>query len=1204
MLKDILLFELRYRTKKISTFIYFAIFLFIGFMAIHRGSLGSGILPGLTGAGIGNINANAPYAIFYLISIISNYGLLITVAFFGGAAYRDFKENTHGLYFSYPVKKIDYLAGRFTGALVSTLFVFSGIGIGAWIGTVYPLSNPETLGQINAASYLQPYLLGVLPNILFCGAAFFALALLTRKFFPAYAGMVAILILFLVGLSLKQSQGSQILSELMDPFGYLAAQNITDYWTISQKNILLLPLSGSLLMNRAIWIFLGFTILVIAYKKFNYSHFIPSKKHKLSASEELRPKDQEDFNEFVNVIQPKLIFTGINQIRQVFHIAINNFLGLVKNYYFSSILLLGVGFMFILGFRNVGLIHGSQTYPTTIQVLDTTNLSLYFIALVIILFSSGELIWRERNFKVHDLIDPLPVPEWVSFLGKLGALFFILAGMLLTVLCCGVLIQVMHNYTHFEWHLYFKELFGIRLTRYMLMGIMALCVQVLVNKKILGYIVTLLFTEDLMPALGFDHHLWRFASIPSYTYSDLNGFGPFVQPIVAYNLFWISLAVLLVFLTILFWVRGRNFTFLNRLKTAKKRMTKSLWIAGRSSLASCFIVGGYILFNTNILNEFVTRADVEKHRVGFEKKFNEYKNMPQPRITDISTRVDLFPQQRKVLSEGTMILKNKTNAAISKVFVQAPQLTVYSSQGVKINNLELDVAHSIEFTAEEYGVVIFNLINPLKVGEQVTLHYDFVLAEKGFRNHGNNTEVVENGTYLNHFNLVPVIGYSDRYELGDNTKRRKYGLIPKERMASAKNENARSNTPLSTDADWVNFEAVLSTSKDQKALTSGELLREWQEGNRRYFHYRTNHKIPKQFPVLSGKYEARKDKWQNIGIEIYYHNSHDYNIERMISSLKKSFDYYTRNFSPYQFKQIRIVEFPRYQAYAASSPTIIPYSEEIGFLTKIEEDKLDLVSRVTAHELAHQWWGKQVIGAYIKGWTLMNEVLAQYSALMVLKQDTDKEIINDYVKYEMDRYFQGRASETKKENPLAVSEYQMYLHYGKGLVVMNALQGYIGEENLNAALRKYIVRVAFQEPPYTTSFEFLSYLREVAPDSLKYLVHDMFEDILLFDNKMIKATYSKLENGNYLVNVRFEAKKFRADDLGNEEQVHLNDYIWFGVFGEAGEELYLKKHFIDGSSNEYEFIVEKEPKRAGIDPHFYLIDKNTRDNVVEVGLEK
>ena len=90
----------------------------------------------------------------------------------------------------------------------------------------------------------------------------------------------------------------------------------------------------------------------------------------------------------------------------------------------------------------------------------------------------------------------------------------------------------------------------------------------------------------------------------------------------------------------------------------------------------------------------------------------------------------------------------------------------------------------------------------------------------------------------------------------------------------------------------------------------------------------------------------------------------------MIASVKASLDYFTKHFSPYQHRQVRIVEFPRYAAFAQSFPNTIPYSEGIGFIAKVDPDDpddIDYPYYVTAHEVAHQWWAHQIIGADVQG---------------------------------------------------------------------------------------------------------------------------------------------------------------------------------------------------------------------------------------------
>jgi ABC-2 type transport system permease protein len=251
----------------------------------------------------------------------------------------------------------------------------------------------------------------------------------------------------------------------------------------------------------------------------------------------------------------------------------------------------------------------------------------------------------------------------------------------------------------------------------------------------------------------------------------------------------------------------------------------------------------------------------------------------------------------------------------------------------------------------------------------------------------------------------------------------------------------------------------------------------------------------------------------------------------------------------------------------------------------------------------------------------MSESLAEYSALMVMEHEYGRDVMQKFLRYDLDRYLRGRSGERKKEQPLMFAENQAYIHYSKGSLIMYALKDYIGEDSLNAALARYLKRVAFQEPPYTTAREFVAEIQTVIPDSLKYLIKDMFENITLFENKVSETSLTKLPNGKFQVKVVIEAKKVYADSLGNEKPQALQDWIDVGVFVKKdkkqgaentqlsntnsnsfalGKPLYFKKHKFTNGKTTLEITVDEEPTQAGIDPYNKLIDRTPKDNIRDV----
>ena len=355
------------------------------------------------------------------------------------------------------------------------------------------------------------------------------------------------------------------------------------------------------------------------------------------------------------------------------------------------------------------------------------------------------------------------------------------------------------------------------------------------------------------------------------------------------------------------------------------------------------------------------------------------------------------------------------------------------------------------------------------------------------------------------------------------------------------------------------------------------------------------------FAFQSARYAVKRDKWNDVNLEIYYQPGHEYNLDRMMAATKASLDYYSRNFGPYQHKQFRIIEFPRYATFAQSFPNTIPYSESIGFIARLDKDtNIDYPFYVTAHEAAHQWWAHQVIGGDVQGSTLLSETLAQYSALMVMKQKYGEAKMQKFLAYELDRYLIGRGAEQKKELPLGRVENQDYIHYRKGSLVMYALADYIGEENVNRALHNLVAKYAFKGPPYPNATALIDELRAVTPPKYQYVIDDWFETITLYDNRAVKAVAKPLQDGRYEVTLDVVAKKRKADELGKESDAPLHDWIDIGVLDADGAPLYREKKEITTEDSTFTVDVKGKPAKAGIDPFNLLIDRKPKDNTVPV----
>ena len=857
-------------------------------------------------------------------------------------------------------------------------------------------------------------------------------------------------------------------------------------------------------------------------------------------------------------------------------------------------------------------LYGTDAYPTTYQVLELIQGQFNLFFIILIVFYAGELIWRERDLDMNQIYDTLPVPNFVGLSAKFLSMVYMHLVLIVVLILTGVAIQTFKGYFKYEIPVYLSTLFTDQLFFLIMFTLAALFVQVLANQKFLGHaLVVLLFlvVTFVFPNIGLGHRMFRFGLVDLGTFSDMNTYGHFVNPFSWFTLYWLFFCGILFVISVLLAIRGTESGWLARIKLARLRFSPMAITTGTLAFIAFAVTGGFIFYNTNILNTYQNPDDRKELQADYEKTLKKFEDTAQPRIVETNLKVDVFPKDRDFIAEGFYILKNKTEQAITDIHIQHPDNAYIKNEYINFVFLDSVGGGQAEVSESwpQFKYEIYQLDRPLFPGDSLRMNFKSSFITNGFVANGSNTQIVFNGTFFNN-TYFPALGYDRTGELSSEKDRREYELPDRERMRERDDSIGLKINLVGDDADHLRFEIVMSTDPDQIAVAPGYLQKEWEENDRRYFHYKMDVPMFNFYSMISARYEVRREMYtlpdgREIPLEIYYHQGHEYNLDRMMEGMKKSLTYFSREFSPYQYDQMRILEFPRYATFAQSFANTVPFSEGIGFILNIGEDDVDMAVYVTAHEMAHQWWGHQVTEAQVKGSTFHSETMAQYSALMIMKEMYPPWMMKKFLKHELDRYLRGRAAETKKEQPLEFVEGQGYIHYRKGAIVMYALQDYISEDSVNAALKRYVDDWAWRTDRYVTSDILLDYFRQVTPDSLKYIIEDMFQTITLYENRTKTAFYKQTAAGNYETELDISAVKYRADSLGNEQSIRFNDWIDVGIYGEteAGKDtlLYLKKHQISGNTK-LTITTEQLPVKAGIDPINKLIDRNPDDNVVEV----
>jgi ABC-2 type transport system permease protein len=1195
MFAGITAFEIRYQLKNPVFWVGVAIFFLLGFAV----TASENIQIGTPGA----VHENAPYAIAVLVAGSTLSYLFIITAFVANAIVRDDTSGFAPIIRATPVTRSQIILGRFVGALIVAWLGYLAVPVGMWAGSVMPWVDPETVGPQVLSYYAWPYLIFAIPNIFFTSALLFAIATRLRSMMAAYITTVALVIGYIVGNgAVGQKLEYRDAMARWSPLGTNAFGEVTRYWTQAEMNSRLVELSGTLLFNRIFAIVLGIVFLALTVWGFSATERAPSKWR----LRWLARRQQRDEN--LAAVSPVLGGESVNA-RDRRPSRWPQFLVRLKVEMRQVLTSPGTSILVLLGIALSGVLlwlgpsaYGTPDHPTPSAVLTIVRGGFGISLLLIAAFYGGELVWRERDRNINEIIDSTPVDSWIMTVPKILAIFVVLLIVNIAGMLTGLAYELIGGAHDLGLSLYLTWFVAPSAVDVLQIAVLAVFVQVVMPNKYAGWAVLFAWfvAGIFLTNTGWSDPLYRYGDGPSVPLSDFLGQGSFWFGSAVFEFYWTCFAVILIVLAHWLWPRGTDLSLPSRLRRIGRHISAASLSIIAVAAVTMAATGAYAYYNIKVLNRYETSDDLEKYSADYERKYLKFEKLPMPAVTRVTMDVQLYPKQRRLVSIGRYDLQNKTGVPIRDVHIR---------QGDRdANFLELQIpgARLVSYDPK-FAYRIYRFDRPLAPGATAQLTWKSQVWRRGFRAGSPATDIIENGTFANNFDFAPLIGMDRSGLLKDRTKRRRQHLPPELRPAKLEDMSATAHNYIH--ADWVMSDISFSTDAGQTPIAPGNKVSDVSQGGRRTARFVSPAPILNFFSIQSARYNIATRSHNGIQLSVYYHPGHDWNVPKMLNAMGAALDYYRAHYGPYQFNYARIVEFPGYASFAQAFAGTMPYSESIGFNANTNDPtKIDFTTYVIAHEMSHQYWAHQVIGADMQGGTMTSETLAQYSALMVMKHLYGPDKIRRFLKYELDAYLRSRASEAVEELPLERVENQQYIHYNKGSVVMYLLQQRLGEGAVDRALARFDAKWRFKGPPYLRSLDLIAEFRkEAKTPQQQQLITDLFEKITLYDLKVADAKTHKDATG-WTTTLTIKADKFYANGKGVETRTRLAEPIEIGLFtARPGLGAFSSKDVIMmqlrpmvNGTQQIVVHTARKPSFAGVDPYNYYIDRNSDDNVKEV----
>lgn len=1210
MLRDLLAFELKLHTRQVGFWVALVIMFAVGVLFSSHEDFAIGV------AGGERVKVNGAIPIALTISAFSLGSIFFAAVFVVTGMMRDDTHKALEVVHSTQMKTRDMIISRMLGVWLATILSLSGLVLGTIAGPFMPWGDEATFQSFNLIHYLQPFFFFVVINALFVAAVYTLIAVTTRNRALVYVSAVGLLVAYFGGGLIAGEDPAEWVSALVDPFGATALAVETRFWPAAEQNNNMAPVMGWVGFNRLIFTGVALALFAASFV-FNKRGILNRKTKRKMDSAIAEPPTR------VKPVKPTL---GFNHTMLTFWTRLKfEYLSTVRSVAFVILIAIGL-VLFGIGLLTVTVL-GANTSLLTSRLMASLALGTMAVPMLIIMvFFGSDIMWRDRTANLHGILDSTPVRDVSLLLAKWGALAGLLLTIILGMLVAGMIAQLALGGGIVPVVPLTFLAIGIVsfFVGFFFQGMLVMFIQNFMPGRIIGMLVAAGVLIGLMffiRQLPFYHPLMNFGSAGAGAYSEMAGFSNPTGFWWEFS-YWMGLILILGALSIWVWRRGMQVGLLVRLKAMHKRFSLPSLATAALGLA-LFFGFGYAGLQSYQDENYLNSDQREAQQAEFEKLVGDMWKDPDPRIIDVKVEAEFYPSKQTAEFAGEYIIDNPHDEPIIRT-------TVFS--GVGVNNItRLEIEGASVVTGEARADALLNVHDlqeiefdpPLQPGETRTVKFATRFNAPTLTE---SSSIAKNGTFVNNTAALLTFGNLDQGFISNPDLRRKYGLGDRVEWPERDDEEARRYnllTAFSGYSDYVDFEAEVCTEDGQIPVAPGKFRSERRSEGRYCRTYKSINPIHNFFSFLTADYAVRKDVWKNpngkdIDLEIYFHPEHDFNIDLMIEAMKTSMDVFNDTFSPYQYAQLRIMEFP-YASFAQAFAGTVPFSENIGFVQSSgsadDPQRVDFASYVTMHEIGHQWFAHQVIGAYAKGSNLLSEGLTENATMLAYeKQYGFAKARRMHEERSTMQYLAQRTFERDDEPVLAEAESQGYLNYNKTSWVFWGMRNIMGNEPVQTAVRRFLTEhAASNGAPYPTTLELIDILKQEIDPKFHSLIDDYWNKITLWELSFTDEVTAVEKAGSYTLTLPISLdKKYASEEDGEETSVSeidgatLDEWVQIGVYSEDPKDdlgaspMKIELVRLNKTEQTVTIKVSEKPTHVVLDPYRSLIERNVGDNVKTV----
>ncbi len=681
---------------------------------------------------------------------------------------------------------------------------------------------------------------------------------------------------------------------------------------------------------------------------------------------------------------------------------------------------------------------------------------------LLLLYVSCSLTWLDEHYRFGLVTEALPVSFPLRLFSQIILLFVILALFLMVTCLASITSQLAGDSTiHMVEYARFLIYAGIPLAT---KGLAFLALLATVKKRVLAVglcILILIFEFTPLPSLiGLHHPLFILYSSSLQNIDSLLGYAPYNEGFWMFNFFWLTISVGLMLISLMCHPVQRRPSLLTKYGLLLAPIVLVLVIQANN-------------INDQLAKDGKSLSSKERQQLlaSYEYSYREFLQLPMPSIDEVTTYVELYPQQRKVIIMGSYQLSNPHKVPIKKMLVG-------ENWRKPLKYIKVEQAAQMSYDKVQ-GQRVYKFDSALEPGQKTKLHFSLELEQSGYQEMSHHKVLTSEFVYLRAIPYFPELGYQTIRELSDNDLRREYGLNPHPDLSTE--DKLRMRNSAQDTYQWSQLKTTISAPVGFQSFSQGELVAQWQEKGRIYRKFETTSPVRRVQAFIASPSKLEQRKIGDVLLQVAYQSEHDTNVAMTLDAMQQTVAFLSEHLGPFPGSTLTLVEKPDAGPTGYALPQLILIGSRVGFRARQDDGQpFSQAYRRAVHETAHQWFGHLLGNGVEQDSAFLVESMAKYIELVMLERHYGSDAMRALVDYERERYMHA---ENYNNQPMVslISAESPHDRYSRATLAFAELRGVMGDQPIMAALSKVAKKHQYPQKP-ASSLDFVSALIKQVPE--------------------------------------------------------------------------------------------------------------------------